>query len=151
MANHQLVVFELDGEEYGINALTVNGILRPKKFSLHKMPGLPPMIEGVIDLRGQINYIFNLGVKLNLTKTMITEDSKFVMVNVRDTIMGCIVDEVTDIVIVSDEQIQAQPSFIADAKGNYVDGVAKLEDRLIIILKPEYLFSVEDVPKEVLQ
>nr|WP_320146775.1 chemotaxis protein CheW [uncultured Anaeromusa sp.] len=151
MANHQLVVFELDGEEYGINALTVNGILRPKKFSLHKMPGLPPMIEGVIDLRGQINYIFNLGIKLKLDKTIITEDSKFVMVNVRDTIMGCIVDEVTDIVIVSDEQIQAQPSFIADANGNYVDGVAKLEDRLIIILKPECLFSVEEIPKEVLQ
>lgn len=105
MANHQLVVFELDGEEYGIDALTVNGILRPKKFSLHKMPGLPRMIEGVIDLRGQVNYIFNLGVKLNLDKTMITEDSKYVMVNVRDTIMGCIVDEVTDIVVVSDEQI----------------------------------------------
>lgn len=109
------------------------------------------MIEGVIDLRGQINYIFNLGIKLKLDKTIITEDSKFVMVNVRDTIMGCIVDEVTDIVIVSDEQIQAQPSFIADANGNYVDGVAKLEDRLIIILKPECLFSVEEIPKEVLQ
>lgn len=44
-----------------------------------------------------------------------------------------------------------QPSFIADANGNYVEGVAKLDERLIIILKPEYLFSVEDIPKEVIQ
>lgn len=120
-------------------------------WQIHKMPGLPEMLEGVIDLRGQINYIFNLGVKMKLTKTTISEDSKFIMVNVHDSIMGCIVDEVTDIVIVSDEQIQEQPSFIADTSGNYVDGVAKFDDRLIIILKPEYLFSVEDVPKEVLK
>ena len=59
MANLQLVVFDLNGEEYGIDALAVNGILRHQKFSIHRVPGMPDVIEGMIDLRGKINYIFN--------------------------------------------------------------------------------------------
>ncbi len=112
MAHIQLVVFELNGEEYGVDALAVSGILRPQKFKLHKVPGLPDVIEGMIDLRGQINYIFNLGIKLGLTKTVITEESKFVMLNIQNAVAGCIVDEVTDIVTISDEQIQQQPEFV---------------------------------------
>ena len=73
MAHIQLVVFELNGEEYGVDALAVSGILRPQKFKIYKVPGLPDVIEGMIDLRGQINYIFNLGIKLGLKKTVIEE------------------------------------------------------------------------------
>ena len=75
MANLQLVVFDLNGEEYGIDALAVNGILRHQKFSIHRVPGMPDVIEGMIDLRGKINYIFNLGVKFGCGKTTLSEES----------------------------------------------------------------------------
>lgn len=84
MATIQLVIFELYGEEYGIDALAVNGILRPQKFHIHKVPGMPEVIEGMIDLRGNVNYIFNLGTKFGLNKTCLTEESKFIMLNIQN-------------------------------------------------------------------
>ena len=144
MAHIQLVVFELNGEEYGVDALAVSGILRPQKFKIHKVPGLPDVIEGMIDLRGQINYIFNLGIKLGLKKTVIEEESKFIMLNIQNTVAGCIVDEVTDIVTISDEQIQKQPEFVANLSGKYLMGIGKIDERLIIILDPENILSTEE-------
>ncbi|HWR29844.1 MAG TPA: chemotaxis protein CheW [Negativicutes bacterium] len=144
MANIQLVVFELNGEEYGIDALSVNGILRHQKFQIHKVPGLPDFIEGMIDLRGQINYIFNLGVKFGSTKTLLTEDSKFVMFNIRDAIAGCIVDEVTDIVMLTDEDIQVPPVFMSNLNAKYLKGIGRMENRMIIILNPELILSTEE-------
>ena len=144
MANLQLVVFELNGEEYGIDALAVNGILRPQKFKIHRIPGLPEVIEGMIDLRGRINYIFNLGTKFGTTKTELVEESKFIMLNVRNSIAGCIVDEVTDIVTLSDEDIQPPPQFVSGLNANYLTGIGKIEERLIIILNPELILSTEE-------
>ena len=144
MAHIQLVVFELNGEEYGVDALAVSGILRPQKFKIHKLPGLPDVIEGMIDLRGQVNYIFNLGIKLGLEKTIISEESKFIMLNIQNTVAGCIVDEVTDIVTISDEQIQHQPEFVATLSGKYLLGIGKIDERLIIILNPENILSTEE-------
>jgi purine-binding chemotaxis protein CheW len=144
MANIQLVVFELNGEEYGINALAVNGILRHQKFHIHKVPGLPEVIEGMIDLRGQVNYIFNLGTKFGLNKTKLAQESKFIMLNIGDSIAGCIVDEVTDIVTLADEHIQQPPLFMSNLNEKYLKGIGKIEERMIIILDPELILSTEE-------
>lgn len=145
MANLQLVVFELNGEEYGVDALAVNGILRPQKFKIHKVPGLPEFIDGMIDLRGKVNYIFNLGIKFGGKRTETGEESKFIMLNVKDSIAGCVVDEVTDIVTLSEEEIQPAPSFGGSVNGKYLTGIGKIEDRLIIILNPDLILSAEEV------
>ena len=144
MANLQLVVFDLNGEEYGIDALAVNGILRHQKFSIHRVPGMPEVIEGMIDLRGKINYIFNLGVKFGCGKTTLSEESKLVMLNVRDSIAGCIVDEVTDIVTVDEKDIQTTPVFLENVRTKYLKGIVKIDDRMIIILIPELILSAEE-------
>jgi purine-binding chemotaxis protein CheW len=144
MANIQLVVFELNGEEYGIDALAVNGILRPQKFRIHKVPGLPEVIEGMIDLRGKVNYIFNLGIKFGFNRTKLAEGSKFIMLNVKDSITGCIVDEVTDIVTIADEEIQPQPAFVSGLSSKHLKGIAKIGERLIIILNPDSILSTEE-------
>lgn len=144
MANMQLVVFELNGEEYGVDALAVSGILRPRKFQIHKVPGLPAVIDGMIDLRGRVNYIFNLGVKFGGKRTELTEESKFIMLNVKDSIAGCIVDEVTDIVVVTEAEIQPAPAFAANSTAQYLSGIAKIDKRLIIILNPELILSTDE-------
>jgi len=144
MAMIQLVVFELNGEEYGIDALAVNGILRHQKFPMHRAPGLPEVIEGMIDLRGKINYIFNLGAKFCLGKTVLGEESKFVMFNIRNSIAGCIVDEVTDIVTLREEDIQAPPAFVTGVNSKFLKGIGKFEDRMIIILNPDLILSTEE-------
>ena len=91
----QLVVFELDGNEYGIDALKVNGILRAKKFSIKKMPGVSDSVEGIINLRGKVSFIFNLGKKFHIPTTVVDQESKFIMINIENVVVGCIVDEET--------------------------------------------------------
>ena len=139
----QLVVFALDDEEYGIDVLAVNGILQAKKFKIQTLPGTDDAVEGMINLRGHVNYIFNLRTKFNLIKKDISEESKFIMLNVNGSTTGCIVDEVTDIVKLNDEEVQPAPNFINSCNQKYIIGIGKIEDRMIIILDSEKIFAVE--------
>jgi len=139
----QLVIFELDNKEYGIDVTAINGILRARKFNIQTLPGTDISIEGMINLRGSVNYIFNLRTKFHLDAQEISDDSKFIMLNANNATIGCIVDEVTDIVMLSDEQVQSTPNFIRGGNDNYIIGIGKLDDRMIIILDPERLFSTE--------
>jgi len=138
----QLVVFTLDKDEYGIDVSAVNGILRTKKVTIQSLPGTDKAVEGMINLRGQVNYIFNLRNKFNLMEKEISDESKFIMLNVNDSTTGCIVDEVTDIVKLNDNEIQLAPTFI-QGNNNYITGIGKLKDRMIIILDPQKIFAVE--------
>lgn len=144
MASIRLVVFALSGTEYAVDALAVNGILRLKKFTVQKLPGLPKVIEGMITLRGRVNYIFNLKAKFNLPVEAIGDESKIVMLNVKDSVAGCIVDEVTDIVKIEEENLQLPPDFIASFNSRYIKGIVKVGERLIIVLDSNELLSTNE-------
>ncbi len=126
----QLVVFELDGNEYGIDALKVNGILRAKKFSIKKMPGVSDSVEGIINLRGKVSFIFNLGKKFHIPTTVVDQESKFIMINIENVVVGCIVDE---------ETTKASPTFVK--QDDYIKGIVKVEDRIIIILDSDQIIT----------
>jgi purine-binding chemotaxis protein CheW len=144
MASIQLVVFELDEQEYGINVGAVNGILRSKKFQIQRIPGMPKVIDGMINLRGKVSYIFNLRVKFGLVEREISDESKFIMLNIKESITGCIVDEVTDIVKLNDEDVQPPPTIASDRNIRYIKGIGKVDERLIVILDPEQLLSSDE-------
>lgn len=145
MANIQLVVFALDNQEYGIDASSVNGILRSKKFKIEFLPGMPKEIAGMINLRGQIKFIYNLRMKFGFAEKALSDESKFIMLNVNDSVCGWIVDEVTDIVRIDDAELQNAPAFITGVNNSYIKGIGKVDDRLIVILDPERILSIEDV------
>jgi len=102
-------------------------------------------VEGMINLRGKVNYIFNLRSKFKLMEKEISEESKFIMLNVNGSTTGCIVDEVTDIVKLNDDEIQAAPSFINSCSTNCITGIGKIGDRMIIILDSEKIFNEEEI------
>lgn len=144
MATIQLVIFEIGDSEYGIDALAVSGVLRSKKFKIQKLPGLPNTIEGMINLRGQVNYIYNLRTKFGLAALENAEESKFIMINTGTQSIGYLVDEVTDIVRFDDAELQSLPSASAGQSINYIKGVGKVDDRMIIILDPSRLLASEE-------
>jgi len=144
MATIQLVVFALDNQEYGIDVSAVNGILRSKKFKIQVLPGMPQEIAGMINLRGQIKYIFNLRTKFGLIEKELSEESKFIMLNVNNSICGWIVDEVTDIVKLDNDDVQNSLDFISSFNNHYIKGIGKVDDRLIILLDPEKILSAEE-------
>lgn len=140
----QLVVFAINQEEYGFDISTVNGILRAKKFTIKTIPGTSNVIEGMINVRGRVNYILNLRPKFGLDQKGIEEESKFIMFNVGESNTGCIVDEVTDIVKLEDDNLQPAPTFVNSIKSKYVKGIGKIDDRIIVILDPKHILTSED-------
>ena len=144
MASMQLVVFTLNDQEYGIDVLSVNGILRSKKFKMQRLPGIPPVIEGVINLRGEIKYIFNLKHKFNITDKDYSNDSKIIMLNMHDSISGWIVDEITDIVKIDAENIEQAPDFLSNFNNRYIQCIGKINERMIIILDTEKVLTQTD-------
>lgn len=140
----QLVVFTVGEAEYGIDVSSVNGILQAKKFQIQAVPGTAAVIEGMINLRGQVNYIFNLRTKFGSPDTEISAESKFVMLNCSQSTMGCIVDEVTDIIKLDDQDLQQMPAFVNGVETNYITGIGKADERMIIILDPERILSVDE-------
>lgn len=144
MASVRLVVFELDGNEYAVDALSINGILRFKKFKVQRVPDLPKVVEGMINLRGNVNYIFNLRIKFGLTEKQPDVESKILMFNVHDSVAGCIVDEVTDIVKIEKSDIQAAPEFVSSVNTSYVKGIAKVGERLLIVINPDKILSANE-------
>lgn len=144
MASTRLVVFELNGAEYAVDALAVNGILRSKKFTIKKIPGVPKVIEGMINLRGRITYIFNLKSKFELPADELSEESKIIILNIQNSVAGCIVDEVTDIVKIEGENLQIPPNFISNFNSQYIQSIVKVGERLIIVLNPNELLSTTE-------
>lgn len=141
---NQLVVFEIEGQEFGLDVKTVNGILQAKKFPIKKVPNTPPVIEGVINLRGQVNYIYNLRKKLNFPERPVDDETKVIMIYAGEVLVGVLVDEVTDIVKIPDEDIDETPDFITGGEDKYITGIGKLDGRLIEILDSHKLLTRDE-------
>lgn len=140
----QFVVFSINEEEYAFDVAVVNGILRAKKCTLRQIPGTSAVIEGMITVRGNINYIINLRTKFGFAPQDLAEESKFIMFNIGAGNTGCIADEVTDIVRLEDHMIQPSPAFVTGANSEYIQGIAMLDERTLIILDPARILSIEE-------
>ena len=130
----QLVVFSLGAEEYALPITQVQEIIRytePRGVASEA-----PWIRGVISLRGKIVPVTDLGARLGLP-TELAEDAKIVIVETEGETAGVIVDEVEEVLTVTSEQLEPVPGGGAD----FIDAIAKIDDRLVILLNPEGLFS----------
>ncbi|HEX2924926.1 MAG TPA: chemotaxis protein CheW [Ruminiclostridium sp.] len=144
MAFIQLVTFELSGEEYGMEIDSINGIIKSKSYKIFKIPNSPKHLEGIINLRGKVNPVFNLKKKFQLEDESISPESKIIIVNTsKDTTVGFIVDEVTDIYKIEDTQIEDAPKGI----NNYITGIGKVDDKIVMIFDLVKVLSEDDMMK----
>lgn len=132
MASRQLVIFDINEESFGVEITQVREIIKP--MEIFKVPNTPDFIEGLINLRGKVHTIFNLRKKFNLPVREFDESTKIIIVNVNSITVGFIVDEVNEIVRVEDEDIESTPQSITTLNKKYLSGVAKLGDRIVLIL-----------------
>lgn len=140
MAIKQLVIFSLDDQEYGVDMTNVNSIFRLSKFKIQPLPNLPYGIEGIINLRGKVSYIFDLRKKFFRELKEYSKDSELIMLYTLEAITGCIVDEVTDIVKINEEDIQHVSTFVPDSNG-YTKGIAQIDKRMVILIDPDKLLA----------
>jgi purine-binding chemotaxis protein CheW len=128
----QLVVFDLATEYYGVDIGDVREIIRMQTVT--RVPGAPPFVEGIINLRGQVIPVVDLRKRLELDVSEQTADSRIVWVTINNQDVGVIVDAVTEVLRIPVSSIEPPSSMVSSVESDYLRGIAKLEDRLIILL-----------------
>lgn len=139
----QFIVFNLGEEEYGVEILQVQTIER--MLPITRVPHAPEFVEGVANLRGSVVPIIDLRKRLGLESTEHTNESRIITVKVDEVMVGMVVDAASDVVKVPVSAIEPPPSVIGGVEANYLEGVAKLEDRLLILLKLSEVLKKEEV------
>lgn len=132
----QLVVFTLKISdticEYGIPITQVQEII--PMASPTRLPQAPDFVEGIINLRGRIIPIIDLKKRFAMGSSEITSETRSVVVEVDRNTVGIIVDEVSEVLRLPLASIEAPPAVLGGITGEYLTGVGKLEDRLLILL-----------------
>ena len=140
----QLVGFRLGKEEFAVDILNVNEIL--KMLEVTEVPNSPDCIEGIVNIRGRIIPVIETRLKLNMQKKEYDKDTRIMVVETNDKTVGFIVDEVNEVLRISKDITEPPPDLVtANIESDYITSVARLEDRLLILLDLKKLMSSEEL------
>jgi purine-binding chemotaxis protein CheW len=138
----QLVSFVIEGEEFGIDILKVQEIIRPVPIT--RVPNAPAFVEGVINLRGRIVPVIDARRRFGLPAREMDEDSRIVVVELPGRTVGFVMDAVREVIRVERSVIEPPPELAIGIDADYLSGVAKLDDRLLILLDVERVLADEE-------
>lgn len=141
-AENQFLTFIIAGEEYGVDVLSVQEIIRYKKPTI--IPNTPESVKGVINFRGEVVPVIDLRKKFGFKDKEYNMFTVIIIIEVLNKIVGVIVDEVSDILSFSEEDIQGSLDFSSEIDTDFISGMAKVNDRLIILIKLARLFSFSE-------
>ncbi|MBI2264144.1 MAG: chemotaxis protein CheW [Armatimonadetes bacterium] len=141
----QLVTFRLKQEEFAVNITEVQEIIR--MLSITTLPKVPDYIKGIVNLRGKIVPIFDLRKKLALEEIAYTKETRIMVVNIEGTVMGMIVDSVSEVLRIKEETIEPPPPLVLGMSADYIKGVVNLTDRILILLDLPRLLTLEEQRK----
>lgn len=139
----QIVTFSLNKEEFGVDILKVHEINRLMEIT--RVPRAPAFVDGVINLRGKIIPIVNLRKRFELSPLENDKDTRIIIMEVHDIIVGFIVDRVSEVLRLPANIVEAAPPVISGIDADYISGIGKLNDRLLIMLDLEKVISASDI------
>lgn len=137
-----LVTFKLGNNEYAIDIMQAREIIKMEKITL--IPNAPDYVEGVINLRGNIIPIVDLKKRFNLEENDGEKNTGIIIVKIDDVDMGIIIDAISKVVSIATSNIQPPPPMLSGIGQKYIKGVAKLEDKLLVVLDLEKLIVGDD-------
>ncbi len=138
----QLVSFKIGNEEFGVDILKVQEINRMMEITT--VPNAPTFVEGVVNLRGRIIPVIDLRTRLGMIKVEHSIKTRIIVVELVDKTVGFIVDEVNEVLRIPRSITEPPPEMVAGIEANYLTAVAKLEDRLLILLDLEKILDSEE-------
>jgi len=142
-AGQEFLAFTLGEEEYALDILKVQEIRGYE--SVTRLANAPEFIKGVINLRGTIVPIVDLRLKFNLGEATYTEFTIVIILNLGDRVVGIVVDGVSDVIELQPEQIRPAPEFRASVHTEYIQGLATVDDKMLIVLDIEGMMLSEDM------
>ncbi|MBN1240177.1 MAG: chemotaxis protein CheW [Gammaproteobacteria bacterium] len=139
----ELLTFRLGEEEYGIDILSVQEIRRYEAVT--RIANTPEFIKGVINMRGTIVPIVDLRIRFALGNVTYDEFTVVVILNVADRVVGIVVDAVSDVIAIDAEALRPAPEFGAHLDTDYLDGLATVDERMVIIVDIEALITTPEL------
>lgn len=145
MAENQFVIFRLGDEKYAVDISNVSGISDFGEIT--KVPNAPYFIQGIINLRGDIIPIVNLKKRFNIAEKESDAETRIIIHKIADKDIGFIVDEASQVVKIDDTEIEVAPDIIKGREREYIDGVGKIGDSIVILLDLEKILNEEEMNK----
>ena len=139
----QLVTFRIGEEEFGVDILRVQEILRT--MAITRVPKAPDFVEGVINLRGKVIPIIDLRKRFALEVREHDKHTRIIVIEISNMIVGFVVDAVSEVLRVPADTVEPPPpAVMGGIDSEYISGAGKLEDRLLILLDLDKLLSQEE-------
>lgn len=138
----QLVSFGIGTEEFGVDILKVQEIIR--MINITSVPNSPEFVEGVINLRGRVIPVIDLRIRLGMPKLEYGRDTRIVVVEINGKTMGFIVDSVSEVLRIPRSITEPPPPLTTGIDAEYITAIGKLENRLIILLDLEKVLREEE-------
>jgi purine-binding chemotaxis protein CheW len=138
----QLVVFELANEHYGVEISSVESIIKMQEIT--RIPHSPAFVEGITNLRGLVLPVIDLRKRFGLESQVTSRDSRIMVVALGTVKVGMIVDAVSEVLRVPSESIEPPPSMTTTSRANFITGIAKLNDVLVILLDMTRILTTDE-------
>lgn len=144
MAERQLVLLNVNNEQFGIDTSRINTIERSMDF--YRVPNTPGYVEGLVNLRGNVYTVFSIRKRLGLPPKDSDENTRIIMANTESSVAGLVADCVNEIIKVEDEDIESAQAEDG-IQGKFIKGVIRSENRKIFLLDIDSFFGVEEPAK----
>jgi len=138
----KILSFALDDQEYGIDISYISTVIE-NEYSVTRVPGAPKFIKGVINLRGDIVPIMELRSKLKLPLTEDTIDTKVIVVDFNEILLGIKVDKVHEVIEIPKSSIEPLSRISNEEISEYYQGISKVGERIITLIDVEKLLKIE--------
>lgn len=149
IVEEKLLTFSLGSEGYGVSILKVKEIIG--MMHITPVPRTPEFVKGVINLRGKIIPVMDLRAKFNMEEKEYNERTCIIVVEVNlnnvQRLLGVVVDMVSEVVSITSEEIEPPPQYGTKLDHNFILGIGKIKDRVVIIIDIDEIFLQDDVIK----
>ena len=141
--DRQLVIFRLGTEYFGVDIDTVESIVKLQPVTI--IPHTPDFMDGVTNLRGAILPVIDLHKRFGMNdESTKTKESRIIVVAVESHRVGLVVDAVSEVLHIPEDAIEPPPSMISSVDSSFITGIAKLDDRLVILLDMPQVLSFQE-------
>lgn len=138
----QWVTYRLDDETYGINVMQVQEVLRYTEIA--PVPGAPDYVMGIINLRGNVVTVIDTRARFGLPASQITDNSRIVIIESDEHVVGIFVDSVAEVVYLKTSEIDSAPNVGTEESTKFIHGVSNQGDELLILVDLNKLLSDEE-------
>lgn len=138
----QWVTFRLEDETYGINVMQVQEVLRISEIA--PVPGAPDYVLGIINLRGNVVTVIDTRKRFGLPPGDLDDNSRIVIIETQSQVFGILVDSVAEVVELRRSEIDLAPNVGNEESARYIQGVATVDDVLLILVDLNKLLSEEE-------